>query len=501
MESSDVVGCVVGNQPAQSATMLTNHPKPREGTQTAVRDGDVVSQARLALGAQLAARRQAAGETQRSLAHKLPYSRSTIAGVETGRQHAPVAFWKSCDELLDAGGALLDGYRSLEAVISAQASERAEAEAAAVRSVTQPGLGWQSTLNGAVASVVGLSQESVQEPARDLAPTTAVASSAATLRWLLAPLDRQPQRANGHRLVGRNDVAAVMAMHQSLRQLDATHGGGAVLHMALAYLRHDVAPLLHGRYSAGIGKALFAATSQLIMALAWMAYDAAHHDLARRAMIQALRFSHMAGDRSFGGRVLAAMSHQALYLGAVNEAVDLARAAAEGTRGRATPGAQAMFAATEARAQAIYGDQHECQRLIGLAERAFDRVQADTEPSWIGFIDEGELAGKFGRCFRDLGQTKQADSFLALSMQHHKPSYPRSRAITQLIWASNYVRQGELEETCRLGNDALVAIGPIRSERTRDYLCELHNGLAPHHRVSVVADFLEQARPLLPINR
>ncbi|MGH3865610.1 MAG: helix-turn-helix domain-containing protein [Pseudonocardiaceae bacterium] len=63
-----------------------------------MRDGHVVNQARLALGAQLAARRQAAGETQRSLAHKLPYSRSTIAGVETGRQHAPLTFWRSCDE-------------------------------------------------------------------------------------------------------------------------------------------------------------------------------------------------------------------------------------------------------------------------------------------------------------------------------------------------------------------------------------------------------------------
>lgn len=466
-----------------------------------MRDGDVVDQARLALGAQLAARRQAAGETQRSLALKLPYSRSTVASVETGRQHAPLAFWRSCDELLDASGALLDGYRSLEAVISAQANKRAEAEAAVVRSLAEPGLGWQVTLNGAVASVVDLTQEPVKEPVRDLAPTTAAASNGATLRWLLAPLDRQPQRADGNRLVGRNDVAAVIAMHQSLSQLDDTHGGGSVLHMALAYLHHNVAPLLHGRYNASIGKALFAATSQLIMAAAWMAYDAAHHDLARRAMIQALRLSHASGNRSFGGRVLAAMSHQALHLGAVNEAIDLARAAAEGTRGHATMGAQTMFAATEARAQAVYGNQHECQRLISLAEQTFDRMQAETEPSWIGFIDEGELAGKFGRCFRDLGQTKQADSFLALSMQHHKPIYPRSRAITQLIWASTYVRQGELEEACRLGNDALIAIGPIRSQRTRDYLSELDDGLAPYHRMSVVSDFLEQSRSLLLINR
>lgn len=333
---------------------------------------------------------------------------------------------------------------------------------------------------------------------RELASATTAGSNAATLGWLLAPLDRRPERASGERLVGRNDVAAVTAMHQSLRQLDNTHGGGAVLHMALAYLRHNITPLLHGRSSAGVGATLFGATSQLIMALAWMAYDAAYHDLARRAMVQALRLSHAAGDRSFGGRVLAAMSHQSLHLGALSEAIDLARAAAEGTRGKASQGAQAMFAATQARAHAVSGDRQECVRLITQAEQAFDRVRADTEPSWLGFLDEGELAGKFGRSFRDLGQTKQADSFLALSMQHHKPTYPRSRAITQLIWASTYVRQGEVEEACRLGHEALAAIGPIRSERTRDYLRDLHNDLATHHLMPVVADFLEHARPLLP---
>jgi DNA-binding XRE family transcriptional regulator len=106
-----MVGCVVGNplrDLRQSADQTTRNP---EGTRTAVRDSDVVSQARQALGAQLAARRQGAGETQRSLARKLPYSRSTIASVETGRQHAPLAFWTSCDKLLGASGVLLDGYR------------------------------------------------------------------------------------------------------------------------------------------------------------------------------------------------------------------------------------------------------------------------------------------------------------------------------------------------------------------------------------------------------
>jgi hypothetical protein len=45
-------------------------------------------------------------------------------------------------------------------------------------------------------------------------------------------------------------------------------------------------------------------------------------------MVQALRFAAAAGDRPLGAEILAAMSHQAAYLRAGSEAVDLARSAA-----------------------------------------------------------------------------------------------------------------------------------------------------------------------------
>jgi hypothetical protein len=40
-------------------------------------------------------------------------------------------------------------------------------------------------------------------------------------------------------------------------------------------------------------------------------------------MAQALRMAHAANDRAFGGRILAAMSHQALHLGDVRHGLDL----------------------------------------------------------------------------------------------------------------------------------------------------------------------------------
>src|SRR6266498_6074334 len=73
---------------------------------------------------------------------------------------------------------------------------------------------------------------------------------------------------------------------------------------------------------------------------------------AEITLSHALRFSHAAGNRLLGGRILAAMSHQGVYLGHIRQAVDLARAARCGTLHLATPRAAVMLATMQACAHA-----------------------------------------------------------------------------------------------------------------------------------------------------
>lgn len=80
-----------------------------------VRDSEAVEKARRALGGELAAYRRAAGYSQAEFAALVDYSRSTIANVETGRQHVPPGFWKRADAALHAGGALTEANDDLEA--------------------------------------------------------------------------------------------------------------------------------------------------------------------------------------------------------------------------------------------------------------------------------------------------------------------------------------------------------------------------------------------------
>jgi hypothetical protein len=296
-----------------------------------------------------------------------------------------------------------------------------------------------------------------------------------------------------------DDVMAVHAMRRSLTDLDNKHGGGVVLPMAMAYLRSEVTPLLHGRYDSRVGQQLFAAAAQVAVTAGWLAYDSGSQGRARRLMLHALRLAHVADDRLLGGYILAVMSHQALYLGHLTDAIDLARAARTGAGATAPAVGAVVFAAAEARAHAVAGDKASCLRLMSAAERAHAKVVPAGRPDWLGFFDEAELAGKFGRCFRDLGLHREAEQHLGTSLNLHKAKYPRSRAITRIIYATNCVRRGELERACQLGLAALPGVGRLRSQRTREYLADLSNHFARYHHEPLVRQFREQAVRLLAV--
>src|SRR5262249_49959184 len=132
--------------------------------------------------------------------------------------------------------------------------------------------------------------------------------------------------------------------------------------------------------------------------------------LAQRYFIQALRLAQGAKDPLIAGTILDAMSHQATFLGRHREAAELARSARTGTRGVATSTLTAHFLAMEARATAAGGDAAETMRLLGEAERAFERSRQESDPDWITYFDDAEMSAELAHCFRDIGRGADAVS-------------------------------------------------------------------------------------------
>ncbi|NBE51156.1 transcriptional regulator [Streptomyces boluensis] len=356
------------------------------------------------------------------------------------------------------------------------------------------GLQFSPTVLGAVEQVCELWRSDVGR--RDFLSGSTVAASALvepSRDWLITAADTQVARTAGSR-VGRADVAAVRAMTDSLVQLDHQYGSGHVRPVVVHYLNSVVSGLLAGSYREAVGRELFAAVARLTELAGYMAVDTGQPGLAQRYYIQALRLAQAAGDRGYGGYVLAAsMSHLAAQLGNPREIAQLARAAQEGARGRVTPRAEAMFYAAEARGHALLGDARTTQTVAGLARAALDRADsagsAGDDPVWIRHFDEAYLADELAHCHRDLGQAEAAAQAARESVDGHPESKARRRAIGLVLLATAQVQQREVELACHTGTRAVELLGTLRSNRGAEYLEDFRARLEPFRAEPAVREF------------
>jgi hypothetical protein len=397
-------------------------------------------------------------------------------------------------ERIQLAAVLLDVRLTAAATTPPQGPESASSPETFER--TQDGLQWADDLDSAVGALIELWRCNLDRREFLGAMGALAVTSDVALRWLVAPLDEGVERHVGSRRVGLTDVDEIRVMRRNLKAIDDARGGGAALPTAVKYLRREVAPLLRGRFTDPIGRALFSATADFTLGVGWMAYDAGRHGLAQRYMTQALRMSHAANDRAFGGRVLAAMSHQALHLGDVRHGIDLASAARTGTEGAVTPTVCAMLAAMEACAHASHGDARRCLKALSDAERALGQSNPAEDPAWVDF-DEGGLAGHFARSFRDLNRPGEAERFATRSIAICHPRHLRTRMQRYAILATAHVQQGDLEGACAVGRRVLEEARGLSSTRTLDDVTHLVRLVNASGAGLPAREFTEQARALL----
>ena len=323
------------------------------------------------------------------------------------------------------------------------------------------------------------------------------AFSTPVLHFLVSGDDSSPASDVGNRLVGQPDVDSIREMTRAFRTLDNRHGGGCVRETVVRYLHAEVAPLLRdGRFTASVGAALFSATAELTQLAGWMAYDVGRNGLSQRYLVQALNLAKAGGDRSLGAEVLAAMSHQATYLGDGAEAVHLARAAGRTAEQVGVQALAAEAAVMEAHGHARRGDEASCAKALSRAEATLDRADRAGEPQWMTYFDEAYLAAKFGHCFRDLGQPAQAERFARRSLDMDN-SYVRGRAFNLALLAHSHAQQGDVEQACAVGLEAVDVTAELNSARAVQYLADLRAQLKPYEGAPAITQLDERLQPLL----
>ena len=229
-----------------------------------------------------------------------------------------------------------------------------------------------------------------------------------------------------------------------------------------------------------------------------MAIDTGQPGLAQRYYIQALRLAQAAGDRAYGGYVLAAsMSHLAATLGNPREISQLARAAQEGARGAATPTAMAMFYVAEARGHALLGDSRSCEAVAARASEAMEHSRPEEDPAWIGHFDGAYLADELAHCHRDLEQPRQSARQAEEALRGHPETRVRRRAVDLVLLATAQLQLKDVEQACETGARAVDLLSGLRSARGAEYLDDFRRRLEPVREQRVVREF--QARSLAEV--
>ncbi|WP_433347657.1 hypothetical protein ACQP25_30845 [Microtetraspora malaysiensis] len=325
------------------------------------------------------------------------------------------------------------------------------------------------------------------------------AYSSAALRWLLAPRTSLPP-GQGPRRIGMAEVQEIREATQAFRVLDNRLGGGRIRSTVVEYLHSDITPQLHhARCADQVRRELFSAAAELTHLAGWQAYDLELQGLAQRYMVQALAMASFAGDDALGGEILAAMSHQAVYVAKPDDAVDIAHAAQTAARraGVAALLTECLVLEAHAHASLQQADTRACSQALHRAEAAFGQAGSADRPMWLSYFDHAYFAARIAHCFRALGQGAQMVRYAKQSLNMDQ-QYVRGKAFNTAILALGYAMSGEPTQACHHGREAVDLAAGLNSARVVTYMRDLLRNLEPYSGAAEVAELKRYVAHRLP---
>ncbi|MFE2276202.1 hypothetical protein ACFXAE_02765 [Streptomyces sp. NPDC059454] len=305
-------------------------------------------------------------------------------------------------------------------------------------------------------------------------------------RWLVpspsAPLPRpeadpvsSSARARGR--LSKPELDLLETTTVMFRQWDAQCGGGLRRKAVVGQL-HEVTDLLQEPQPEATARRLFKVAAELAELAGWMSYDVGLQPTAQKYFVLALHSAKEADDRPLGSYVLSSMSRQMIHLGRPEDALELIHLAQYGSRDCASPRAQSMLYAMEARAYANMGQPGRCKRAVRMAEDTFAEADEwdEPDPDWIHFFSEAELYAENAHSFRDLAYVAgRSPTYASLAeplmrravelFGREGGEHQRSYALNLVGMATVHLLQSEPEQSAVLATDAIKAAKKVRSER------------------------------------
>ncbi|MVU76016.1 hypothetical protein GPX89_02010 [Nocardia sp. ET3-3] len=285
------------------------------------------------------------------------------------------------------------------------------------------------------------------------------------------------------------------------REWDDQYGGGLRRKAVVGQL-DEVNDLLDQHHPDAIRRRLRGIQAQLAETAATMSWDSGHQAIAQRYYVLAVKAAQAAGDPVFAANALAGMARQLLCLSRAGDALELIRLAQDHAAHGATPTVHAMLRTREAWAYANLGRPSAFHRAWDRAGEDMTSSTPDSDPHWIEYFDQAEFAGTIGG--RLLEMAKHAPEFASEAAEQieraitlRRPKRLRSSALDQLGLTEARMIEGEIDEACRLGEEALTTVEETTSDRVLVKVQEIYERTEQLANVSAVISLRDRMRPLV----
>ncbi|MEE1797512.1 hypothetical protein PUR57_02225 [Streptomyces sp. JV176] len=284
---------------------------------------------------------------------------------------------------------------------------------------------------------------------------------------------------------------ALGATVDAIRHLDDVEGGD---HSTLRHARRQftgVADYVRANHytDAATRTRTISLWAQLAQSVGWMAMDAGLHGLAQRYFLTGLTAAHESGDPGLVSHIHGCLTYQAITLGRLRDAIDLANAGIATAR-NAPPAVRALAAARHAHAHAALGDIHGLRQSTTEARRHLDHPEAlDSRPPWLYWLTDlsvvtgqslivAAFAGNSADPHRAALLT-EADPLITGWLGTHAERTEDRDALLHGTWlARSYLRRDDVEQTLNTATSLLQYASTVRSAQVRSILLDLEGDLA-----------------------
>jgi transcriptional regulator with XRE-family HTH domain len=190
----------------------------------------------------------------------------------------------------------------------------------------------------------------------------------------------------------------------------------------------------------------------------WLTWDLEDRKAAGAYFRTGIQAAQEADDRALGAYLVGSSCVQPAYRERPPARLRRLEGHTHGfARADATPSTQAWLVTLEAEAHALMGDERATLRAMDEAEAIMSRAADDgvSQRPRVVFFNRAYLPGERGVALARLDKPDAAQDVLASALASLEPEAMKTRPRLLTALATSHVRQGNIEEACQLGADAL----------------------------------------------